>query len=315
MSPDEDYQLNPFAVTKTSDVLGKSVLEHPGLVWGDYDKEIKRLAVLMTLTESHIELARALCVDALIAHHPIAEGSNSGGVTFQSYLGTYDLAVYELHEAFHGTHPGIPWLHGYLPTDIDISYGGIPGNVVYVGEVLEGLDTLGAIIERLETIVDMPMECKALDTERKCRGIDEINETCVTVRPLIYLGDEYSSVRKVVHAFPHAGFTSDHLKEIKRNHPDIDTLILSISRVYPGDPMLATAEELGLNVFCGTSHAFEIYENGLPLAQAIQNFLPEIEVLIFRERVTATPLEKAGSPELREYAKKMAKEHLMNKPV
>lgn len=48
---------------------------------------------MMTLTESAIELAGATGIDCLIAHHPIAEGSNTGGVTARDYFNLYHLAV------------------------------------------------------------------------------------------------------------------------------------------------------------------------------------------------------------------------------
>ena len=48
---------NPFVVTKTSGIPGKAVTELPGLVWGDPDMPVKKVAVMMTLTESAIELA------------------------------------------------------------------------------------------------------------------------------------------------------------------------------------------------------------------------------------------------------------------
>ena len=64
---------NPFVVTKTSGIPGKAVTELPGLVWGDPDMPVKKVAVMMTLTESAIELAGATGIDCLIAHHPIAE--------------------------------------------------------------------------------------------------------------------------------------------------------------------------------------------------------------------------------------------------
>ena len=70
---------HPFVVTKTSGIPGKAVTELPGLVWGDPDMPVKKVAVMMTLTESAIELAGATGIDCLIAHHPIAEGSNTGG--------------------------------------------------------------------------------------------------------------------------------------------------------------------------------------------------------------------------------------------
>jgi hypothetical protein len=93
------------------------------------DQEIKKIAVLMTLTESGIELAGATGVDALVAHHPIADATNTGGVLLKTYLGLYNIAALELHEAFHGLHPGIAYLPGTFPLSCDIKYGGIPGTI------------------------------------------------------------------------------------------------------------------------------------------------------------------------------------------
>ena len=41
---------NRFVVTKTSDVPGKAITEMPGLVWGDPEMEVKKIAVMMTLS-------------------------------------------------------------------------------------------------------------------------------------------------------------------------------------------------------------------------------------------------------------------------
>ena len=71
---------NPWVVTKSSSIPGKAVVEMPGLVWGDPEMEVKKIAVCMTMTESVIELAAATGVNAIVAHHPIADASNSGGV-------------------------------------------------------------------------------------------------------------------------------------------------------------------------------------------------------------------------------------------
>ena len=70
---------------------------------------------------------------------------------------------------------------------------------------------------------------------------------------------------------------------------------------------------MGLNFICGNSHAMEIFENGVPLAQAIKNHLPELEVVIFRERMTSIPLEKIGSAQTREYGKTIAENYLHRK--
>lgn len=56
---------NPFVVTKTSGIPGKAVTELPGLVWGDPDMPVKKVAVMMTLTESAIELVAQQASTAL----------------------------------------------------------------------------------------------------------------------------------------------------------------------------------------------------------------------------------------------------------
>ena len=104
---------NRFVVSKSSNIPGKGCMETPGLVCGDLGAEVKKIAVTMTLTECNIELAGASGVDAIIAHHPIVEAANSGGVTMRGYLNLYGLSVFELHEAFHGLHPGIALIHGH----------------------------------------------------------------------------------------------------------------------------------------------------------------------------------------------------------
>jgi len=54
----------------------------------------------------------------------------------------------------------------------------------------------------------------------------------------------------------------------------------------------------------------EIFENGLPLAYALRHHLPDTEVVIFRDRVTATPLSEFGTGVIRDYAEDMAFRHL-----
>jgi hypothetical protein len=83
--------------------------------------------------------------------------------------------------------------------------------------------------------------------------------------------------------------------------------------VYPGNDLISKAEELGLNFICGNSHALEIMENGLPLARAIQLYLPDVEVVVFRERVTSVPLDALGSTEIQDYAHEIAKKFLVKK--
>lgn len=301
---------NPWVVMKSSGIPGKGIVEMPGLIWGDAEKEVKKIAVVMTVTESVIELAAATGVDAIVSHHPIADAANSGGVLIKYYLGIYNLAHFELHEAFHGTHPGIPWLHGHRPYYTSVNYGGVPGNVVNVGNVLPEIDTVGDLIDRLNILMNTKVDKRMLEIERRERDCDRIQETSIAACAKILVGDRNNKVRKVIHMHPHCGFTTEHLEQLVRDNPGVDTVIASISRVYPGHPLVDKAEELGLNFICGNSHALEIFENGVPLAQALKNHLPECEIVIFRERQTSIPLEGIGSPEIREYGAKIAERHL-----
>ena len=129
----------------------------------------------------------------------------------------------------------------------------------------------------------------------------------------ILVGKRENPVTKIIHMHPHTGFTTEHLEQLVKDYPDANTLVASISRVYPGHPLVAKAEELGLNFVCGNSHALEIFENGVPLAYALRNHLPEVEVVIFRDRQTSIPLDEVGSPEIRAYGADIAKTYLHRK--
>lgn len=301
---------NPFVVTKTSGIPGKAVTELPGLIWGRPDRVVRKVAVLMTLSESAIELAAVTGVDLIVAHHPVADGANSGGVTLQNYLDLYDLALVELHEAFHGLHPGIAWLHGHEPFHVDIQYGGIPGNILFLGRALAEVKTVGDILSRLDGLMGRGVEERLLAAERDLRGCAAIEETSVSTRGTILSGAAANPVEQFIHIFPHTGFTADHLARVHRDHPDSDTVLATISRVYPGHALVARAEALGLNFVCGNSHALEIWENGLPLARALSSRLPGLEVCLFRDRVTSIPIDEVGSPELHRYGHFIADRYL-----
>ena len=306
---------NRFVVTKTSHIPGKAVTETPGLVFGDPAKPIRKVAVCMTLTEGHIELAGATGVDAIVAHHPIGDAANSGAVPLRTYLGLYDIAVLELHEAFHGLHPGIQYIHGHKTFRVDIAYGGVPGNVMGVGRALDGVKTAGDILRRLATFMAYADEERMLEAERRVRGCDQVMETNVATGGKILNGTETSPVNVILHIYPHTGFTPEHLEQALREHPEIDTVLCSISRVRDDNPLVKKAKELGLTFIVGNSHAMEILENGVPLAYAIQETLPDVEVVIFRERVSCYPLSGVGSPAIREYGKEIADRYLLKKPV
>ncbi|MDF2500642.1 MAG: hypothetical protein K0Q77_1356 [Anaerosporomusa subterranea] len=302
---------NKFVVNKTSNIPGKACMETPGLVCGNLDAEVKKIAVTMTLTECNIELAGATGVDAIVAHHPIVEAANSGGVTMRNYLELYGLSVFELHEAFHGLHPGIAFIHGHKAFRVDIAYGGIPGNILYVGRAVDEVKTLGDILDRLDAFMGIDEEKRMLLAERNSRCCDSIIETNVATGGKILLGARDNPVNTIIHIFPHTGFTPAHLEKVKSEHPEADTLLASISRMSADSALVAKARELGMNVIIGNSHAMEILENGLPLAYAIKRLLPDVEVVLFRERITSTPIAMAGSSVIRDYAADIAERFLL----
>jgi hypothetical protein len=302
---------NRFVVTKSSDIPGKSCTELPGLVFGDPEGPVKKIAVAMTLTESAIELAGATGINAIVAHHPVADAANSGGVTLRNYLSLYNLAVFELHEAFHGLHPGIAFIHGHRVFRTDIAYGGVPGNILMVGRALEGDLTLGKILDRVRMYANFAEEQSMLQAEQRCRGCPDITDAITATGGEIMLGTQDTPVHTVIHIFPHTGFTAKHLEAARKGHPDADTVIASISRVRNSSELVTKAKKLGLNFVLGNSHALEILENGMPLAVALKKLLPAADVVLLRERITSTPVEMVATPAVRAYAHAMADQFLL----
>ncbi len=304
---------NPYLVTKSSDLPGKAITETPGLVCGSMKQRVKKLGVCMTLSESDIELAGAMGLDALVAHHPIADAANSGGVPLRGYLDLYGIAVFELHEAFHGLHPGIPYLHGHETFKVDVRYGGVPGNIVFVGKARTGIKTLQDILNRLANFMGREVEAAFLEEEKKIRGHENIFETSIETAPKILVGKPGGFVSNILHIFPHTGFTPEHLEQVLRDYPDIDTVIASISRVNMEHGLVEKAHQLGLNFLVGNSHAQEIFENGTPLAKALQKYLPGVEVYLLQERVTATPVSDFGGAAIQQYSDYIVKSFLSPK--
>ena len=304
---------NPFVVTKSSNIPGKAITETPGLIVGNPKMVVRKLAVGMTLTESEIELAGATGVDALVLHHPVAEAASSGGVPLRGYVGLYNLAIFEAHEAFHGRHPGIGVIHGHVPFKTYIAYGNVPGNVVFIGKPLPEIKKAQDIVDRVNGFADLSREKAILESERQQRQSSDLQETNIAAAAQILNGSPDEPVRTVLHIFPHTGFTPEQMRELKKEYPDINTVVMSISRVRKDHALVQTARELGLTVVLGNSHALEIIENGIPLAYALKSLLPDVEVVIFRERVTSAPLETFGSKVMRDYGKDMATNYLLPK--
>lgn len=302
---------NRFVVSKSSNIPGKAVVETPGLVYGSPDTTVTRVAMVMTLTESAIELAGAIGADVIIAHHPIADAANSGGVPLKNYLDLYGICAIELHEAFHGLHPGIPFLHGHKAFRVDVAYGGIPGNIMFVGKALDEVKTVGDLLRRLGEFMGLAQEARMLEAERNIRGCDVVAETSLAAQPAVLSGTEDSPVGTVLHIFPHTGFTPEHLEKALSEHPEIDTIVASISRVGTDHPLVQKAAERKLNFVVGNTHALELYENWVPLASALKQALSPLDIVLFRERMSAIPLRSIGNEALRSYGRDMAERFLL----
>ncbi|MFG2054230.1 Nif3-like dinuclear metal center hexameric protein [Micromonospora sp. NPDC048930] len=303
---------NPWVISKDSGIPGKAVTERPGLVWGVSDRPVRRLAVAMTITEHHIELANASGVDAIVAHHPIADAASSGGVALADYLSLYGVAVLECHEAFHGLHPGMAYLHGHRPFYVNAAYDGVHGLVVMVGRPLPGVITVGDVLSRLNTGLERSLDMRILEGERAARQCADLVDSATAPGLRVLAGaldDPLGDV--VLHAFPHTGFGEKHLAQLLAEHPTISTVIFSISAAAPDSAVVASAAARGLNVLVGTSHASEIFENGLPLAFGLSALLPDVDVVLFRDRVVSIPINSVGTGPLREYGRTMAHDHLL----
>jgi hypothetical protein len=304
---------NPWHVLKSSGIAGKSVVETPGLVTGDPDAVVRRLAVAMSMTEHHIELARAMGVDLVVAHHPVADAASSGGVPLADYLTPYGVSVIECHEAFHGLHPGIAFLHGHEPFHHDGAFGGVHGKVVMVGRPLDDVTTLGDLVARVRTWLSREVDEQVLLAETAARGATRLVDSATAPGLQILAGDASTPVGPLVlHAFPHTGFGPEDLDAALAAHPGVTTLVLSISGANADGALVRRARDRGLGVVVGSSHASEILENGLPLAFALERMLPDVEVTLFRDRVVALPLVVAAPGRLGEYADRMA-DHLLHR--
>jgi hypothetical protein len=302
---------HPFVVRKSSGIPGKDIFEIPGLIVGDPDRPVRKLAVAMTLDEVGIELAGATGVDCVVAHHPVADAASAGGVTLRDYLSLYDLAVIELHEAFHGLHPGIPWLHGHRPVHVDIAFGGRHGNVVLVGVALPEVRTAGDLLDRLARLMGAGERQQALGVERALWRSNAVEEAECAAGPHLLVGARQTPVRTVLHVFPHTGFSPADLVRALTAHPAVDTLVASISRVRADHGLVAVARERGLTFVVGNSHASEIVENGLPLGRALTALLPGPEIVVFHKRVVSIPLGEYGrGGPLDDYGRRMAGELL-----
>ncbi|MEC0268915.1 Nif3-like dinuclear metal center hexameric protein [Paenibacillus anseongense] len=304
---------NPYVVMKTSNIPGKSVIEIPGLIFGDKKKPVKKIGVGMTLTESVIELASAMKLDLIVVHHPVADAASSGGVPFSDYLPLYNLALIEMHEAFHGLHPGMTFLHGHRKLKTDIAFGGVPGNILHKGIALEGIKTAGDILERIHHLMGREMDDDILEAERAIRGEHSLQEATLANPAQLLSGTVNSPVEHVLHFFPHTGFSMSNLEMALQMYPETDTIIASISRVREDHAFVDLAKRRGLNFIVGNSHSVELMENGLPLAYAIEMLLPDVEVFLLRERITAVPLKDVGHKVMVDYGKEMAETHLVTK--
>jgi hypothetical protein len=163
------------------------------------------------------------------------------------------------------------------------------------------------VLDRIRTFLRRDVDDAVLREERLVRGSVELTDSVTAPGLRILHGDPENELGEVVlHAFPHTGFGVDDLEALLGDHPQAGTLILSISSARPDDDLVRAAAARGLNVLVGSSHATEILENGVPLANALDALLPDVEVLLFRSRVVALPLGVAATGALADYGRRMA---------
>lgn len=304
---------NRFVVTKSSNIPGKSITEIPGLIVGDPQAAARRIGVCMTLTECHIELAGATQLDVIVAHHPVADAASAGGTPLNVYLKLYNLSLIEIHEAFHGLHPGMAYMHGLTVHKVDLAFRGVPGKIITITTTLPEVHTAGDIIDRLERFIGRKEEEAVLQAEKSIRGTSNLQEALLSAAPYLLHGTRETPVKHVLQVAPHGGLTVEDLDALKHDYPQLDTVLFIISRCFPDSALVGKCRELGLTLIVGNTHAFEVMENGLPLAYAMQEMLPDCEIYLLRDRVTSTPVREAGNEALREYARMIAQTYLVNK--
>jgi hypothetical protein len=241
----------------------------------------------------------------------MADATNMGGVLAKEYLDLYGIAAFELHEAFHGLHPGIAWIHGSKAIRSDVNFGGTTGKIVWFGEALPDIRTLGDFIKRIDEFMEIGTERDFLEYERDIRKCGDIQETSVSACAKIFVGSQDSVLGRTITFFPHTGFNASDMERAYDEY-EADTFVSCISRPLENNAMVDRARSLGVNLVAGNSHAMEIFENGIPLARAIKNLIPELEVRIFRERMTSIPLDAFAAPTLRDYGIRIARDYLPN---
>jgi hypothetical protein len=183
------------------------------------------------------------------------------------------------------------------------------GKIVWFGETLPEVRTLGDFVARIDDLMGVNTEAEILQHERLVRECETIQETTLAARAKIFVGAPESEMGRTITFFPHTGFNADDMEKALAEYP-ADTFVSCISRPLEDNSMVERAKKLGVNLVAGNSHAMEIFENGIPLAMAIKNQIPELDVSIFRERMTSVPLDSFGTHKLREYGADMAKRYL-----
>ncbi|MBI2875175.1 MAG: Nif3-like dinuclear metal center hexameric protein [Firmicutes bacterium] len=302
-----DPEKHPWVVWKSSGIPGKAVMEIPGLVYGDPKKPIRRLGIGLTLTEGILELAGHQGLDAVLVHHPVADAASSGGVLLKDYCELYNLAILELHEAFHGIHAGRAILYGLKMLAWKDNYGGLttPGFSVRICEPSEPGMTLGDLVRRTSEFFEQEHEIGMLEHEKERFGYRKIDGAAMFSGRILH-GTPDRKITKLLHCSPYSGLAPDHLELAVKEYPDLDTVFLTFSLLSPEHYLVEAARRLDLAVVIGSCHEWEIYENCLPLAQAIKDLLPSLEITLFRSRLSAIPLEEVGNSFAREYARRIA---------
>ena len=269
---------------------------HAGMVCGENTGTIERCTNRASVTDGGSNTLGGIC------------GYNNNG-TISECLNTGTLTI-DATVPSDGTGGIVGYCAGWsLKQLIQEGLGGIPGKIVWYGEAMAEVPTLGAMIERIEKIMGTAIEENMLAEEKKHRCCGHLCETTVSARAKIFAGSPDSPLGRTITIFPHTGFGPEDLEKAYAEYP-ADTVVANISRPLPDSRLVEKARELGMNFVAGSSHAMEIFENGVPLAFALKYQLPDLEVLIFRERMVSIPIEMVGTEELRDYGSRMARGYL-----
>ena len=98
-------------------------------------------------------------------------------------------------------------------------------------------------------MMDMAKEHEVMGVERKYFNCSDMRDSATSLQGEILLGTPESPVNTILHIFPHTGFTPEHLVKVKEEHPEIDTVLATISRVKKDSDLVKKPRKWVLTLF------------------------------------------------------------------